>query len=149
MKNIDILHILLVLARKHNYQLYFTVNWNRPSPRYGSFGKHRAKVACTYQSLAFNFNKTYSREKQLWLNDNSSIFPSSMSISNQSIVNQNYIENEALVSTVDFRVQSTVYWVRSITDYTNIYWYNTGWCIRQHITQPKYGIWGPTVSVAN
>ena len=37
------------------------------------------------------------------------IFPSSissMSISNQSIVNQNDIGNEALVNTVDFRVQS-------------------------------------------
>ena len=31
------------------------------------------------------------------------LFPSPMSISNQSIVNQNYIENEALVTTVDFR----------------------------------------------
>ena len=31
------------------------------------------------------------------------LFPSSMRISNQSIVNQNYIENEDLVSTVDFR----------------------------------------------
>ena len=117
-KNIDILHILLVLARKHNYQLYFTVNWNRPSPRYGSFGKHRAKVACTYQSLAFNFNKTCSREIETKDSMIILLFPS---ISNQSIVNQNYIENEALVSTVDFRVQSTVYWVRSITDYTNIY----------------------------
>ena len=46
------------------------------------------------------------------------IFPSSissMSIWNQSIVNQNYIENEALVSTVDFRsIQSAVSWERSI-----------------------------------
>ena len=33
-----------------------------------------------------------------------------MCISNQSIVDQNYIENEALVSTVDFRVQSAVSW---------------------------------------
>ena len=31
------------------------------------------------------------------------LFPS-MSISNENIVNQNYIENEDLVSTVDFRV---------------------------------------------
>ena len=30
------------------------------------------------------------------------------------IVNQNYIENEDLVSTVDFRVQSAVSWERSI-----------------------------------
>ena len=37
-----------------------------------------------------------------------------MSISNQSTVDQNYIENEALVRTVDFYVQSTVSWVRSI-----------------------------------
>ena len=37
-----------------------------------------------------------------------------MSLSNQSIVNQNHIENEALVSTVDFRVQSTLSWERSI-----------------------------------
>ena len=29
-----------------------------------------------------------------------------MSLSDQSIVNQSYIENEDLVSTVDFRVQS-------------------------------------------
>ena len=42
------------------------------------------------------------------------LFPSSMSLSNQSIVNRNYIENEDLVSTVDFRVQSTVSWERSI-----------------------------------
>ena len=33
-----------------------------------------------------------------------------MSLSNQNIVNQNYIENEDLVSTVDFRVQSAVSW---------------------------------------
>ena len=42
-----------------------------------------------------------------------------MSISNQSVVNQNYIENEALVSTVDFRVQSAhsaVSWERSIEE---------------------------------
>ena len=38
-----------------------------------------------------------------------------MSILNQSIVNQNYIENEVLVSTVDFRVQSSLSWERSIT----------------------------------
>ena len=37
-----------------------------------------------------------------------------MSLSNQSVVNQKDIENEALVSTVDFRVQSTVSWERSI-----------------------------------
>ena len=43
------------------------------------------------------------------------LFPSPMSIWNQSIVNQNYIENEALVSTVDFRsIQSAVSWERSI-----------------------------------
>ena len=41
------------------------------------------------------------------------IFLSSMRISNQSIVNQNYIENEDFVSTVDFRVQSTVSWETS------------------------------------
>ena len=35
-------------------------------------------------------------------------------ILNQSIVNRNYIENEALVSIVDFRVQSTVFWESSI-----------------------------------
>ena len=44
------------------------------------------------------------------------IFLSSMRISNQSIVNQNYIKNEDLVSTVDFRVQSTVSWERSNLD---------------------------------
>ena len=44
------------------------------------------------------------------------LFPSSMRISNQNIVNQNYIENEDLVSTVDFRVQSTVFWERSNLD---------------------------------
>ena len=43
------------------------------------------------------------------------LFPSSTSLSNQSIVNQNYTENEALVSTVDFRVQSAVSWGRSIS----------------------------------
>ena len=43
------------------------------------------------------------------------LFPSSISISSQSVVNQNYIENEALVSTVDFPVQSTLSWERSIT----------------------------------
>ena len=36
-----------------------------------------------------------------------------MSISNQSIVDQNYFEKEDLVSTVDFRVQSTVSWEMS------------------------------------
>ena len=43
-------------------------------------------------------------------------FPSSMRISNQSILNRNYIENEDLVSTVDFHVQSTVSWERSNLD---------------------------------
>ena len=38
-----------------------------------------------------------------------------MSLSNQSIVNRSYIENEALVSTVYFRVQPAVSWERSIT----------------------------------
>ena len=33
-----------------------------------------------------------------------------MSLSNQGVVSQNYIENEALVSTVDFHVQSAVSW---------------------------------------
>ena len=45
------------------------------------------------------------------------LFPSPMSLSNQNIVNQNYIENEALVSAVDFRVESAhsgVSWERSI-----------------------------------
>ena len=42
------------------------------------------------------------------------LFPSSMRISKQSIVNQNYFENKALVSTVNFRVQSAVSWERSI-----------------------------------
>ena len=37
-----------------------------------------------------------------------------MSLSNQSIVNQNYIENKDVVSTVNFHVQSTVFWERSI-----------------------------------
>ena len=37
-----------------------------------------------------------------------------MSILNKKIVNRNYIENEALVSTVDFRVQSAVSWEMSI-----------------------------------
>ena len=45
------------------------------------------------------------------------LFPSSMSISNRSIVNQNYFENEDLVSTADFRIQSTVSWERSISMY--------------------------------
>ena len=40
--------------------------------------------------------------------------PSLISISNQSIVDQNYIENQDLVGTVDFRVQSTVSWERFI-----------------------------------
>ena len=87
---------------------------SRTFPRYGSFGKHRAKVACTYQSLAFNFNKTCSREIET--NDSMIIllFPSFMSMSYQSIVNENYIENEDLVSTVDFCVQSTISWERFI-----------------------------------
>ena len=86
----------------------------------------KAKVACTFQSLAFNFDMTCSREVET--NDSMIIilfshtarecshhatnnlmiiilFPS---LSNQSIVNQNYFENEDLVSTGDFRVQSTV-----------------------------------------
>ena len=65
----------------------------------------KAKVACTFQSLAFNFDMTCSREVET--NDLMIIilFPS---LSNQSIVNQNYFENEDLVSTGDFRVQSTV-----------------------------------------
>ena len=40
-----------------------------------------------------------------------------MSISDQSVVNRNYIENEDLESTVDFHVQSAhsaVSWERSI-----------------------------------
>ena len=76
----------------------------------GWFGKHRAKVTCTYQSLAFNFDKTCSWD----IYDSMIIilFPSSMSLSNQSIVDQNYVENEDLVSTVDFRVQSVVSWER-------------------------------------
>ena len=41
------------------------------------------------------------------------LFPSSIRMSNQSIVNQNDIKNEDLVSTVHFRVQSTVSWKRS------------------------------------
>ena len=39
-----------------------------------------------------------------------------MSISNQSIVNQNYFENEDLVSIVDFLVQSVVSWESSIKE---------------------------------
>ena len=78
--------------------------------------KYRAKVACTYQSLAFIFDKTCSWEIET--NDSMIIllFPSSVSISNQRIVDQNYIENEDLESTVDFRVQSTVSWERSISE---------------------------------
>ena len=89
----------------------------RPFPRYGWFGKHRAKVACTYQSLAFNFYMSLSGDR----NNNSSVF-FSMHISNQSIVNQNYIENEDLVSTVDFCVQSTVSWERSNLDDVSRHW---------------------------
>ena len=89
--------------------------FNRPFPRYGSFGKHRAKVACTYQSLAFNFNKTCSQEIDTIDSMIVLLFPnSSMSISNQSIVSRNYIENEDVISTVDFHVQSTLSWERSI-----------------------------------
>ena len=48
------------------------------------------------------------------------LFPSPMSIWNQSIVSRNYIENEALVSTVDFRsIQSAVSWERSIFKRSN------------------------------
>ena len=84
---------------------------NRPFPRYDWLN---AKFICTYQSLAFNFDETCSREIET--NDSIIIilFPSLMSILNQSIVNQNYIENEVLVSTVDFRVQSRVSWERSV-----------------------------------
>ena len=89
--------------------------FNRPFPRYGWFGKHRAKVACTYQSLAFNFNKTCSQEIDTIDSMIVLLFPnSSMSISNQSIVSRNYIENEDVISTVDFHVQSTLSWERSI-----------------------------------
>ena len=42
------------------------------------------------------------------------LFPSFMSMSYQSIVNENHIENEDLVSTVNIRVQSTVSWERFI-----------------------------------
>ena len=68
------------------------------------------KVPCTYESLAFNFDISLSGDKgtikvQVIIN---LLFPSSMRISNQSIVNHNYIENGDLVSTVDFRVQSAV-----------------------------------------
>ena len=91
---------------------------NRPFPRsvwFRWFGKYRAKLACICQSLAFNFDKTCSREIET--NDSMIrilLFPSAMSISNQSIGNQNYIENEALVciSTVDVRFQSAVSWER-------------------------------------
>ena len=71
---------------------------NRPFPRYSW---SNAKVACTYQNLAFNFHKPCSRGRYWETNDSMIIllFPSFMSISNQSIVNQNYFENEALVST--------------------------------------------------
>ena len=48
-----------------------------------------------------------SGDRNKLFNDDT-LFPSPMTISNQSIVNRNYIENEALVSTVDFRVQSAV-----------------------------------------
>ena len=88
--------------------------FNRPFPRYGWFGKHRAKVACTYQSLAFNLNKTCSQEIDTIDSMIVLPFPSSVSISNQSIVSRNYIENEALISRVDFRVQSAVSWERSM-----------------------------------
>ena len=66
----------------------------KPFSRYGSLN---AKVACTYQSLAFNFDSTCSREIET--NDSMIILlfrSSSMSLSNQNIINQNYIENEDL-----------------------------------------------------
>ena len=69
------------------------------------------------KSLAFNFGKISRPSGDIETNGSMIIllFPSLISISNQSIVNQNYIENEALVSAVDFRVQSAVSWERSIT----------------------------------
>ena len=44
-----------------------------------------------------------------------------MSISNQRIVNQNYIENEALGSTVDFRVQSAVWLAKGLLGSTSLH----------------------------
>ena len=64
---------------------------------------YRAKVARTYQNYAFNFDKTRSWEIETIDSMIILLFPCSMRISNQSIIHQNYIENEDLVSTVDFR----------------------------------------------
>ena len=50
------------------------------------------------------------------------IFPSIVSISNQNIVNRNYIENEDLVNTVDFRVQSAVSWERLLVSFNIIFY---------------------------
>ena len=51
---------------------WLKISHNRPFPRYGWLN---VKVACTYQSLAFNFHKICSREilRNEWLNDNSFI----------------------------------------------------------------------------
>ena len=56
--------------------------------------------------------RRYYRNK--WLNGNYFISFSHEYISNQSIVNQNYIKSNTLVSTVNFHVQSAVSWKRSI-----------------------------------
>ena len=50
------------------------------------------------------------------------LLPSLMSILNQSIVDQNYIENEDLVSTIDFRIQSALHWERSIPILHSVNW---------------------------
>ena len=50
----------LLSGAYHEHVMY--MGCNRPFPRYSWFGEYRAKVACTYQSLVFNFDKTCSRE---------------------------------------------------------------------------------------
>ena len=78
----------------------------RPFPRYGWFSKPQGESRLYLPKPRFQlWEDVLSGDRNKWLNDNSSI---------PFLVNQNYFENEDLVSTVDVRVQSTVSWERSI-----------------------------------
>ena len=76
-------------------------------------------VPYTKASLSILIRHACSRTREIETNDSMIIisFPSLMSILNQSIVNQNYIENEHFVSTVratSFRIYSSLSCGRSI-----------------------------------
>ena len=61
----------------------------------------RKSLVLTKASLVFNFENTCSREIETIDSMIILLFPSSMRISDQRIVNQNYIENEDLESTIN------------------------------------------------